>query len=111
MSIVKESAWLVELSLEFSALRAIPALFHGVLADMSECSEVGITEVRELQTLGEVNYELQRSLDKELTCNEQLRLLFDKMRIAAFALKTQRLEYEEDALYEVEGALAALKTK
>ena len=70
-----------------------PSLFHGVLANLSECSKVTTTEVKELQTLDEVNNELLRSLRKGLKRNEQLKLLFDKKRTA---LEAQRLEFEEE---------------
>ena len=73
---------LVEQHLEHAASRTVPALFQGIVSRVTERSEIGIKEVPDLNVLGELNYELQRDLDRRLKRNEQMSAYYDQKRAA-----------------------------
>ena len=54
----------VEQHLEHAASQTVPALFQGIVSRMTERSEIGVKEVPDLNVLGELNYDLQRDLDR-----------------------------------------------
>ena len=65
----------VEKGLAFSATRTVTALFHGSVSALHTPSDIAAEDVKEFQTLSEINRETLTTLERTKRRSEQLRLL------------------------------------
>ena len=65
----------VEKGLAFSATRTVTALLHGSVSALHTPSDIAAEDVKEFQTLGEINRETLTTLEKTKRRSEQFRLL------------------------------------
>ena len=79
----------VEKGLAFSATRAVTALFHGSVSALHTPSDIAAEDVKEFQTLGEINRETLTTLEKTKRRSEQFRLLLKAKESHLTAQKTQ----------------------
>ena len=80
----------VENGLAFSATRTVTALFHGSVSALHTPSDLVAEDVKEFQTLGELNRETLTTLDKTRRRSEQFRLLLKAKKSHLIGLKTQQ---------------------
>ena len=79
----------VERGLAFSATRTVTALFHGSVCALHTPSDVAAEDVKEFQTLGEINRETLTTLEKTKRRSEQFRLLLKAKESHLTAQRTQ----------------------
>ena len=79
----------VERGLAFSATRTVTALFHGSVSALHTPSDIAAEDVKEFQTLGEINRETLTTLEKTKRRSEQFRLLLKAKESHLTAQKTQ----------------------
>ena len=80
----------VERGLAFSATRTVVALFHGSVSALQTPSDIAAEDVKEFQTLGEINRETLTTLEKTKRRSEQFRLLLKAKESHLIALKIQQ---------------------
>ena len=83
----------VEQNLQYAATRTVVALFHGTVGSLAEPVDILPEQLKELQTLGEVNQEALKTLDKGRNRSEQLRLL---LKSKEAHLLTQKANLEQE---------------
>ena len=79
----------VEKGLAFSATRTVTALFHGLVSALHTPSDIAAEDVKEFQTLGEINRETLTTLERTKRRSEQFRLLLKAKESHLTAQKTQ----------------------
>ena len=79
----------VEKGLVFSATRTVTALFHGSVSALHTPSDKAAEDVKEFQTLGEIDRETLTTLEKTKRRSEQFRLLLKAKESHLTAQKTQ----------------------
>ena len=80
----------VERGLAFSATRTVVALFHGSVSASQTPSDIAAEDVKEFQTLDEINRETLTTLEKTKRRSEQFRLLLKAEESHLIALKIQQ---------------------
>ena len=79
----------VERGLAFSATGTVTALFHGSVSALHAPSDIAAEDVKEFQTLGEINRETLTTLEKTKRRSEQFRLLLNAKESRLTAQRTQ----------------------
>ena len=101
----------VEGSLAYSATRAVVALFHGSVSALATPSDIVAEDVKEFQTLGEINRETLTTLDKTKRRIEQFPLLLKAKESHLIAQKAQQEQALSKKINWIQSKLAEVQAE